>query len=148
MCIRDRYDSLGPCVLQPEDRLLLCSDGLWSVLEDKELAAALQVMGLRKAVHKLAALALKRAGHQSDNVSLLGLQWQASEACSDSAASQPHAPNDEDWFSTVVPEGSTGSTDAVPSAAADVFDLERIERSIEKMQAAIGRSARRKPGPF
>jgi len=141
------YDSQGPCALQPEDRLLLCSDGLWSVVEDEELAAALQVMGLRNAVHTLAELALERAGRQSDNVSLLGLQWQASDARSGPAAAQPDALDDEDWYSTVVPEGSTASADAAQSAAADVFDLERIERSIEEIQAAIGRSARRKPGP-
>jgi len=137
------YDSLGPCTLQPEDRLLLCSDGLWSVVEDEELAAALQVMGLSNAVHTLAELALERAGRQSDNVSLLGLQWQASDARSGPAAAQPDTLGDEDWFSTLVPEGAT---DAAPSAAADVFDLERIERSIAEIQAAIGRSAQRKPG--
>jgi len=141
------YDSLGPCVLQPEDRLLLCSDGLWSVLEDKELAAALQVMGLRKAVPTLAELALERAGCQSDNVSLLGLQWQASDAQGGPAAAQPNALNDQEWFSTLMPNGSTASTDAAPIAPADVFDLQRSERSIAEIQTATGRSARRKPGP-
>jgi len=74
------YDSLGPCALQPEDRLLLCSDGLWSEVPDEELAATLQTQTLRSAVDTLAELALERAGRRSDNVSLLGLQWQTPDS--------------------------------------------------------------------
>ena len=56
--------------LPPKSRLLLCSDGLWNVVEDKEIAEIVkQTANPQEACNKLIALANKRGG--SDNVTVV-----------------------------------------------------------------------------
>ncbi|MEY5099876.1 MAG: hypothetical protein RJA36_2595 [Pseudomonadota bacterium] len=80
------YDLGRPAHLCEGDRLLLCSDGLWSVLDDGDIAARLGAGPLERAVPGLAELALERGGRHGDNVSLLALQWETPDAC---ASGQP-----------------------------------------------------------
>ncbi|MDO4581881.1 MAG: Stp1/IreP family PP2C-type Ser/Thr phosphatase [Bacillota bacterium] len=55
---------------QKDDFLLLCSDGLYSLIEDEEIKeAVLRAANLRKAVDYLAELAYNRGGY--DNISLI-----------------------------------------------------------------------------
>ncbi len=56
--------------LPPKSRLLLCSDGLWNLVEDKEIADVVkQTANPQEACNKLIALANKRGGN--DNVTVL-----------------------------------------------------------------------------
>ena len=62
--------------LEPGDALLVCSDGLWSAIQDTELAAALGLgTPLRETVLELARHAVKRGGAASDNTSAAALRW-------------------------------------------------------------------------
>ena len=65
--------------LEPDDIVLLCSDGFWSPLEDAELEAGLRGAALQDEVDTLVGLAEARAGAQCDNVSVLAVVWNARE---------------------------------------------------------------------
>jgi PPM family protein phosphatase len=57
------------------DLLLLCSDGLWGPLTQRQLLHTLAAQPLEEALGELAALAEQRSGPQCDNVSVLAMSW-------------------------------------------------------------------------
>ncbi len=62
--------------LEPNDVLLLCTDGLWGPLTDPEIAAECGTPGeLREKLAQLGARAVQRAGNASDNTSAAALRW-------------------------------------------------------------------------
>jgi PPM family protein phosphatase len=62
--------------LEPDDVLLVCTDGLWGTLKDEEIAGELGVAGaLREKLLQLGERAVKRAGNASDNTSAAALRW-------------------------------------------------------------------------
>lgn len=61
-----------PVPLQPGDNILLCTDGLWSVLSDSELAGAVRSHSPVQACRALVDMALDRGG--LDNVTALVLR--------------------------------------------------------------------------
>ena len=62
--------------LEPNDVLLLCTDGLWGGITDAELTVELSGAGeLRGKLLELGARAIKRAGNASDNTSAAALRW-------------------------------------------------------------------------
>ncbi len=72
------YGSLdGTNDLQPGDRFLLCSDGLWGYFTDEELARATQGKQLKEASQALVDAARHRAGGHGDNCSLVLLGVEA-----------------------------------------------------------------------
>ena len=63
-------------VLEANDVLLACTDGLWGPLKDDEVAGALGASGaLRDSLIALGKRAVKRAGAGSDNTSAAALRW-------------------------------------------------------------------------
>ncbi len=65
-------------LLQPGDRVVLCSDGLTDLVEDGEILAAFGKHGLRDAITSLIELANQRGGH--DNITLVAIGVPASRA--------------------------------------------------------------------
>lgn len=61
--------------LEPDDVLVLCSDGFWGPLAPEELAKGLCGRDLDNELDALVARAEKRAGTQCDNVSVVALAW-------------------------------------------------------------------------
>jgi PPM family protein phosphatase len=62
--------------LQPNDVLLVCTDGLWGSFKDEEIVGELGTPGpLREKLVKLGERAVKRAGAGSDNTSAAALRW-------------------------------------------------------------------------
>ena len=61
--------------LERDDVLLLCSDGLWGPLMQRQIIAGLESGSVAQAVPRLAALAGERAGPDSDNITALALAW-------------------------------------------------------------------------
>ena len=65
--------------LQPNDVLLLCSDGFWGPLRNGLLVRELEYPSLRRSVLELSDLAERRAGAHCDNLTVLALRWQGEE---------------------------------------------------------------------
>ncbi|MDR0480111.1 MAG: protein phosphatase 2C domain-containing protein, partial [Burkholderiaceae bacterium] len=74
--VRPIYDVGGPITLAPGDKVLLCSDGLWSSVNDPDIVHVLSSAPVDQAAPELVAMALDRAGAESDNVTVLALDWE------------------------------------------------------------------------
>jgi PPM family protein phosphatase len=62
--------------LEPNDVLLVCTDGLWGAVTDAEIVAELGSGGaLREKLLTLGERAVKRSGSGSDNTSAAALRW-------------------------------------------------------------------------
>jgi serine/threonine protein phosphatase PrpC len=61
--------------LERDDILLLCTDGLWGPLYERQIIAGLESGPLAEAVARLCSLAQERAGPGCDNVSAVALAW-------------------------------------------------------------------------
>jgi len=61
-----------PHALQPGDTLLLCTDGLWSIVSEKEIAAAVRSSSPAEACVALVTLALEKGG--PDNITVIILR--------------------------------------------------------------------------
>ena len=61
--------------LAKNDVLLLCSDGLWGPLTQRQILHALISRPLAAAIPELVELAERRAGEQCDNVTVLAMAW-------------------------------------------------------------------------
>jgi serine/threonine protein phosphatase PrpC len=64
------------CLLQPGDSLFVCTDGMWGMLKDEEIAAELSGQtGIREVLAALGKRAVSRGGVGSDNTSAAALRW-------------------------------------------------------------------------
>ncbi len=132
-------DTVGPVVVQPGDRVMLCSDGLWGTVSDEEITEVLVRMPVSEAVPELVERALKAGGEKSDNVTVLGVDWEAAQdrESRNGVSTQALA---EDVFASTI-QASLAAENLV-----DDLDEAEIERSIREINEAIQRSAqRRKP---
>lgn len=122
--------------LQSGDVILLCSDGLWSMLPDHEIAQRLQMNTIVRAVPELINDATEIAGKTSDNVTALAMMWENSDSVSSSTT----------ITTNTLPVGSVTTTIHAPRHAdmenMDVFDESEIERAIDEIRNAIDKSSR------
>jgi serine/threonine protein phosphatase PrpC len=132
--------------MRPGDQMLLCSDGLWSMLEDDELARRMRADTLARAVPELLQAALAAAGEGSDNVTALAIVWQGSSlgdgmgamtAAELSTVSSTEALPQDQHSTTIL--GAPLPLPAGPHADA-AFD-DDIERAIAEIRGAIEKSS-------
>jgi len=138
--VRPMFDTAGPLQLAPSDKILLCSDGLWSSISDDDIVRVLSGAPVEDAVPELVARALDRGGQASDNVTVLALDWENTAAfrsgdASGSSLTETHSMADNVFASTIQPE-----SDDLPL---DELDEDAIERSIAEINEAIARTAKR-----
>jgi serine/threonine protein phosphatase PrpC len=129
-------DTVGPLLLQPGDRLLLCSDGLWGSVSDASITEQLSQHVISDAVPELVEQALRNGGPKSDNVSVLAMEWESAED-SESPGISTQTLGEEVFASTI--QASVMGQD-VP----DELDDAEIERSIKEINEAIRRSSQKK----
>jgi len=130
-------DTVGPLLLQPGDRLLLCSDGLWGSVSDAVITEQLAQHAISDAVPELVEQALRNGGPKSDNVSVLAMEWESAEAVDSGAGISTQSLGEEVFASTI--QASVMGQD-VP----DELDDAEIERSIKEINEAIRRSSQKK----
>jgi len=118
--------------------VMLCSDGLWSALPDEEIATVMGNRPVSDAMPELVERALRVAGARSDNVTVLGVEWEADEQDDTSGAVSTQSLGDDVFASTI--QASLAGEGATP----DELDDAEIERSIREINEAIKRSAQKK----
>jgi serine/threonine protein phosphatase PrpC len=70
-----RVEPTAQARLSEDDLVLLCSDGFWGPLTQRQLLMGLLGKDLKKALPELLALAETRAGPRCDNLSVLAIHW-------------------------------------------------------------------------
>ncbi|MQA18923.1 PP2C family protein-serine/threonine phosphatase [Rugamonas rivuli] len=138
----------------PGDLMLLCSDGLWSMLPDDDMVRRLHSQTVVRAVPDLLQAALAAAGSASDNVTALAIMWQGSSLIDGVGASTLAAAELSTVVSTeALPQGlhsTTINSAPVPEQAAapappadpiDAFDDDEIEKAIAEIRGAIEKSS-------
>jgi serine/threonine protein phosphatase PrpC len=131
-------DTAGPLLLQPHDRVLLCSDGLWGSVSDAVITEHLASRAISDAVPDLVELALRNGGAKSDNVTVLTAEWEAAEDGDGAAEVSTQALGEEVFASTIQ------ASLLNDSAPVDELDEAEIERSIREINEAIKRSSQKK----
>ncbi|MBL8305128.1 MAG: serine/threonine-protein phosphatase [Rubrivivax sp.] len=131
-------DTAGPLLVNPGDRVMLCSDGLWGTLPDPQITEILTKNAISDAVPELVERALRIAGDKSDNVTVLAVEWEAAEDLDATGAVSTRSLGEEVFASTIQAslsaEGSSG----------DELDEAEIERSIREINEAIQRSSQKR----
>lgn len=124
--------------LQPGDVMLLCSDGLWSTIDDATLVRSLRDNTVMRAVPELVHSAARIAGAKSDNVTALAVAWES--------AGDPDLLSSTTILTDGLPAGSMTTTILAGRQAAaengDAFSDVEIEKAIDDIRSAIEKSTR------
>ena len=128
-------DCQGPLIMEPSDRILLCSDGLWGSVEDHEIVQHMADQAISEAAPELVEQALRRGGTRSDNVTVLSVEWEG-EGDPDGESTQNLG--NSGFASTIQ-----GGLDVDLVAAMDEEEIERSVREINEVIRQSGRGARR-----
>jgi serine/threonine protein phosphatase PrpC len=131
-------DTAGPLLVKPGDRVILCSDGLWGSVSDNIITDILANNPIADAVPELVERALRAAGEKSDNVTVLAVEWEASEDLDSKAGVSTTTLGDDVFASTI--QASLGA-----DGPSDEMDDAEIERSIREINEAIQRGSRKGP---
>lgn len=122
--------------LEQGDVLLLCSDGLWSMLPETEIVHRLSSSDIVQSVPDMVQMAATIGGAQADNTTAIGIIWQGDDT------DDRHLPNvisthglDEDAISTTIID-----SEAAPESA-DGFGEDDIEKAIAEIREAIEKSS-------
>lgn len=77
--IEPRVDLGKVEALRKGDVLLLCTDGVWSAIHDKELALAFMNNQVTEALPEVLEHAVQRSGRAADNATAIALMWEGVE---------------------------------------------------------------------
>ncbi|KNZ32367.1 MAG: serine/threonine protein phosphatase [Methylibium sp. NZG] len=130
-------DTVGPMLMQPGDRMLLCSDGLWGTVADTVITEMLSRNAISDAVPELVEQALRNGGAKSDNVSVLAVEWESAEDSAGASDVSTESLGDEVFASTI-------QASVLGADPPDELDDAEIERSIREINEAIQRSSQQK----
>ena len=139
--VRPMFDVGGPIVLQDQDRVMLCSDGLWGTLDDDTITRGMSERPLAEGMPLLIEQALRKGGPRCDNVTVIALEWEAAKSRSKRVRPgfiETGSMDDSEFASTIQP------VSGMPDSALDELDDEAIERSIAEINEAIQRTALKK----
>ena len=120
--------------LAKDDVVLLCSDGLWGPLTQRQLLNAVLTLPLEEAIASLVALAETRAGHECDNTSVIAMRW-----------GEEMVVLPEDGPRTVPYDELP--TDVQDFTATDIDFLRMSDEDVEKAIAEIKAALRKNPPP-
>lgn len=130
------FEVSEPLELQQGDRLLLCSDGIWGVLDDALITRTMASRAVSDAAPELVEMALRRGGSTGDNATLIAIEWETPDAVGSTGISTDHI--SDDVFASTIQAGMPTDGEL------DDLDDDAIERSIAEINEAIRRSAARR----
>jgi serine/threonine protein phosphatase PrpC len=130
------FDVTGPVTLAQGDRILLCSDGLWSSLSDGDIVRELSSKTVAESVPDLVEDALRKGGEHCDNVTVIAMEWETPDTFESTRGISTDSISDGVFASTI----QAGVLDTL----VDDLDDAAIERSIAEINEAIKRSAGKK----
>jgi serine/threonine protein phosphatase PrpC len=116
------------------DIIMLCTDGVWNVVNDKEIKHVLISGPINETVPHLLDLSEKNSDHTGDNMSVIGLQWGDRQA-NPQAVSTITMPLDQ--TTTIV--NPTARHPNSPHEPEELTDVD-IENTIAEIQAALTRT--------
>jgi serine/threonine protein phosphatase PrpC len=131
------FDITGPVTLQQGDKIMLCSDGLWSGLSDGDIVRDLATKPVSDAVPDLVEAALRDGGEHSDNVTVIALEWETPDSFESTRGSISTDSIMDGVFASTIQAG-------VLDTMVEDLDDAAIERSIAEINEAIRRSAARR----
>lgn len=133
---RPVFEVVGPVALQHGDRIVLCSDGLWSSVSDEEIVRTISAAPVAQAVPELVESALRWAGDSSDNVTVLALEWETPDAFAPTLGVSTDTIQ-EGVFATTVQSGD------IDEMVKDLDDA-AIERAVAEINETIRKAAARR----
>jgi len=128
-----------PTALHGGDILLMCSDGLWGTLSDREIVDAFSNRTVMRAVPDIVDAALEQGGPESDNCTALAMAWAGAESL------DMVPPTDAPVSTLVIPEGAMTSTSQIPRAGDEpgpAYTDDQIDDAVNEIQQAIQRASR------
>jgi serine/threonine protein phosphatase PrpC len=131
------FDITGPVTLQQGDKIMLCSDGLWSGLSDADIVRELTTKPVSDSVPDLVEAALRDGGEQSDNVTVIALEWETPDSFESTRGSISTDSILDGVFASTIQAG-------VLDTMVEDLDDAAIEKSIAEINEAIRRSAARR----
>jgi serine/threonine protein phosphatase PrpC len=138
--IQPQVDLAAKRPLWDGDVLMLCTDGLWSLLENEKIGETLNHGAVTDTVPMLMELAESRVDHHNgDNMSVIAINWGGLPGMQQvSTATMPMD------LTTTIMGPMTASGGEGTAKVDDVPDLsdEEIEGAIAEIQAAIKKSAK------
>jgi len=138
-----RCEVARPVSLQAGDVIMLCSDGLWSMLSDEDMTHRLSNQTIVRAVPDMIASAVSIAGERSDNATALAIMWQGTLLSETSGVTTEMGT----VISTMMlPDNLVSTTiQATPEPESpfevDAFNDDEIEKAIAEIRGAIEKSS-------
>jgi serine/threonine protein phosphatase PrpC len=118
----------APIPLSDADTMLLCTDGIWGMINVHELSALLHAYTLEDAVRHLMDHAEFRGGEHGDNLSLIAMTW-----------GEARMPSKDSISTLALPDGgvTTQINSLRPLPGTPTVSDDEIERAIAEIQEAI-----------
>ena len=128
-----------PTALHGGDVLMLCSDGLWGALSDRQIVDMFATKTVMRAVPDLVSQALEEAGPDADNCTAVAVAWAGAEAV------DMVPPSDAPVSTLVIPDGVVATTIQFRRAGEDLgaeLTDDQIDDAVNEIQRAIQRATK------
>lgn len=132
------FSITGPLAMQQGDRVMLCSDGLWSSLSEDDIVFELGNKPVDVAVPDMVEKALRLGGASCDNVTCIAMKWETPDVQEAPGGNVTTETVNGDFFASTVQLGWI----EVDAEQGDLDDA-AIERSIAEINEAIRRSTKK-----
>jgi protein phosphatase len=128
-----------PMALHSGDVVMLCSDGLWGSLQDRQIVDVFSDRTVMRAVPDLVSEALEAAGADADNCTAVAMAWAGAEAV------DMVPPSDAPVSTLVIPDGAVATTIQFrrpgEESGAELTD-DQIDEAVSEIQRAIQRASK------
>ena len=128
-----------PMALHSGDVVLLCSDGLWGALHDRQIIDIFSDRTVMRAVPDLVAEALEAAGPEADNCTAVAMAWAGAEAV------DMVPPSDAPVSTLVIPDGAVATTIQYRRPGEELgteLTDDQIDEAVSEIQRAIQRASK------